>query len=646
MEENIYRPISNEPMAELQRQINLYREAAYAYYNTGDTIMSDEDFDNLRQTLINKGMDLSAVGAPIIPGENRKHTFPMLSLGKVPVKEYEMDFTKSKEIVNKLRRFQPDITDSTPILATFKLDGCGIDLLYEGGLLVDAITRGNGTEGKSVFKKMYSRLPIKLKDSNFTGSLRGEFVMKKSTFIAKYADDYKNPRNLVSGILGDQTLDDERVQDVDLLLYSVNGLWHISEQMETVKLPKQFLHTPTKAKISNIKSIYNKFRDCRNDFEYPTDGIVLQLINPEKFIGDSHEPYHMIAVKFPPVRTKTKIKYVELNLRKSGEYIPKLILEPVDVDGSTVSQCAAYNWGYIMEYGLLPGAEIEIGKNGDIIPYVQSVITPASFDTCNVVTYPSENAEIVLGEGDKLPKDSYISGVHCFKVSGNSAKIKRERFIQQCRRLEIKGFGWSTFNNLYDMVEGNFIELFNPINMQDAILAEYISGKATRRKWVSAIKEIKENMTLYWFIGMMSFPNVGWAVAEQAARKASHVDYNFSGLDRSVVDNLFNGSYAKELGIAIQAFKQYGGKIEPFRPKIENYEATYEMTGTPNVEGFKTKEDIKKKLFKWEHTSLNKNTTYLITNDKMSKTNKMKKAEANGTIILTYAEAIALHDNK
>ena len=102
----------------------------------------------------------------------------------------------------------------------------------------------------------------------------------------------------------------------------------------------------------------------------------------------------------------------------------------------------------------------------------------------------------------------------------------------------------------------------------------------------------------------------------------------------------------KELGIAIKKFKEYGGHIEPYHVEVKEYEATYEMTGSPNVEGFKTKEDIQRKLYKWEHTPLTKTTKYLVTNDKNSKTNKMKKAEANGTVILTYAEAIALHDKK
>ena len=651
--EQTFRTINNNPATDLENKINLWREASYAYYNSGETIMSDENFDSLSDYLKCQGVDLSEVGAPITPGQERNHTFPMLSLGKVKVFTDKLGDEKKASIINNLNRYA-QVFDHTKILVTYKLDGCGIDLIYENGLLVDAITRGNGTTGKSVFKKMFRRLPTKLENS-FTGSLRGEFVMKKQTFIDKYSDDYANPRNLIAGILGDQNLNDSRIDDVDLKLYSINGIWHISEKFNASKdgdglngIPFDMCHESSEFYVQDLSAIYEFMKDNRSRFEYPTDGFVVQIKGPsEEFKGDSHEPYHMIAVKFPPVKAITRVKYVELNLRKSGEYIPKLILDPVECDGSTVSRCAAYNWGYITEFGLFPGAKIEIGKNGDIIPYVQNVLERGSIDDCHIVTHVSENAEILPGSnGDKLPTGTYLIGVHLYKDSANSDKIKRERFIQQCYRMELKGFGWSAFNSLYDYVNGDFIELFNPINLQKTMLMEVFPGTATRKKWINCINTLKDRMTLYWFIGMMSFPRCGWAMAKQVARKASHLDYDFSGLEKSVIENLFTGEYSKELGSAINRFRSYGGHIEPEKEEVTEYEATYEMTGVPNAGSFKTKEDVQKYLYKWQHTPLTKKTTYLITNDKNSKTNKMKKAEANGTVIITYAEAIELHRQK
>ena len=651
--EQTFRTINNNSATDLETKINLWREASYAYYNSDETIMSDENFDSLSDYLRHQGIDLSEVGAPITPGQERNHTFPMLSLGKVKVFTDELSDEKKASIINNLNRYV-QVFDHTKILVTYKLDGCGIDLIYENGLLVDAITRGNGTTGKSVFKKMFKRLPTKLENS-FTGSLRGEFVMKKQTFVDKYSEDYANPRNLIAGILGDQNLNDSRIDDVDLKLYSINGIWHISEKFNASKdgnglngIPFDMCHESSEFYIQDLPAIYEFMKVNRSRFEYPTDGFVVQIKGPsEEFKGDSHEPYHMIAVKFPPVKAITRVKSVELNLRKSGEYIPKLILDPVECDGSTVSRCAAYNWGYITEFGLFPGAQIEIGKNGDIIPYVQNILECSSIDDCHVITHTSENAEILPGSnGDKLPTGAYLIGVHLYKDSANSDKIKRERFIQQCYRMELKGFGWSAFNSLYDYVNGDFIELFNPINLQETMLMEVFPGTTTRKKWINCINTLKDRMTLYWFIGMMSFPRCGWAMAKQVARKASHLDYDFSGLEKSVIENLFTGEYSKELSSAIDRFRSYGGHIEPEKEEVTEYEATYEMTGVPNAGSFKTKEDVQKYLYKWQHTPLTKKTTYLITNDKNSKTNKMKKAEANGTIVITYAEAIELHRQK
>ena len=95
--------------------------------------------------------------------------------------------------------------------------------------------------------------------------------------------------------------------------------------------------------------------------------------------------------------------------------------------------------------------------------------------------------------------------------------------------------------------------------------------------------------------------------------------------------------------MAIMKFKEYGGKLAPERDENRVAEATYEMTGNPNVPGYKTKADIVKQLNKWDHTSLKKGTTYLITDSKSSSTNKMSKARSLGITILTYEEALILH---
>ena len=138
---------------------------------------------------------------------------------------------------------------------------------------------------------------------------------------------------------------------------------------------------------------------------------------------------------------------------------------------------------------------------------MQNILECSSIDDCHVITHASENAEILSGSnGDKLPTGAYLIGVHLYKDSANSDKIKRERFIQQCYRMELKGFGWSTFNSLYDYVNGDFIEIFNPINLQETMLMEVFPGTTTRKKWINCINTLKDRMTLYWFIGMMSFP--------------------------------------------------------------------------------------------------------------------------------------------
>lgn len=639
----------------LEQLISKWNQASWYYYNTDTTMMSDEEFDNLTQYLIENGIDLSQVGAPISSSNDKKiHRLRMRSLGKVKVSqapENEKEFSDyyKEAVVNKLKRYNVDINSDTDILVSWKYDGCAIDIEYVNGYPVDAITRGNGTEGESVYDKIKHLIPMHLAngDEAFSGSIRGEVLMRKQVFMEKYAEKYANPRNLVSGILGDDDINDPRKMDIELQLYSVNGIYAINQIFKNLKSdkPETFVKA-VQLKIKDLPIIYSTYKEIRPDFEYPTDGIVIQLAAvTDKFIGNDHEPYHMIAIKFPPKRAITTVKYVEFNLRKSGEFIPKLILEPVEVDGSTVSQCAAYNYGYVVEHKLYPGAKIEIGKSGDIIPYVQSVIEYGNEDF-HFEDYPSGNSEMVTGKGKNLPLNSYVDGIHLYSSNfEESIKIKRERFISQCYSLEIKGFGWATFNNLFDMVEGKFIELFNPINLTSQMLEGYISGDKSKLKWIKAIENVKQNMTLYWLIGMQHIPGCSWSHAKQLARKSSGLSYDFSGLTKTVIESCSpGGENHKKIGEFITLFKQYGGKIAPEYPENQEYEATYEMTGEPNVSGYKTKADIVKRLNRWEHTSLKKGTTYLITDSKTSTTNKMSKAYKLGITILTYTEAIEMHN--
>lgn len=647
---NIYLDNQIEPIEDLQNKIALWLEASHYYYNTDETLMSDEEFDSLTEYLVQHGVNLDEIGAPTTASVKVKHRLPMRSLGKVKVKKTidGEEFTESikSKIAEKLKRYG-DISSDTKLLGSWKYDGCAVDIEYKNGFAIDAITRGNGSEGESIYQKIKHIIPMKLycEGVAFTGSIRGEVLMKKSIFAEKYAEKYANPRNLVSGILGDENLDDERKFDLSLKLYSVNGL-RSTKSLGSIETDKIECFTSFDTLyFDELKNYYYTKQENRSLQEFPTDGIVIQFADEnvsDEFKGNSHEPYHMIAIKFPPKRAKTKIISVELNLRKSGEFIPNLRLEPTFIDGSTVRACNGYNWGYLIAHGLFPGAEIEIGKNGDIIPYVQSVINPvdAKFQ---IEEYSSGNMELFVGDSDKLPDNAFVEGVHLYSRNADSPKIRKERFISQCYALEFKGFGWSTFNSLYDLVDGDFVELFNPLNLVNEMLAPYISGEKTRRKWISCMNNFKENATLYWFIGALRVPGCSWAHAKQFARKASGLEYSFSGLNRSVIEYCLNGPGYKEIGMAIMKFKEYGGKLAPERDENRVAEATYEMTGNPNVPGYKTKADIVKQLNKWDHTSLKKGTTYLITDSKSSSTNKMSKARSLGITILTYEEALILH---
>ena len=367
-------------IAELEE---LIREHRRLYYNEQPEI-PDETFDAYVDELTeldSQNTALREVGAPVAPDvtglPSKQHRIPMGSLDKVP--EDRLDFWCNKV--------------GAPFLVQEKYDGISMELEYEKGVLVDAITRGDGFTGEVVthnaihFKNVRRKLPIP-----FSGSVRGEVICRLSVFEKYFVDEgFANPRNTVSGTVrkkhGDLTLN----RHFEIFIYDVVGEeTEFETEKEKVKFIRKNLKLATgecffDQDVDGIRKIFKEYAGDseseetgkRQALDYDIDGLVIRAdsLARQRELGEvGNRPRYMAAYKFVSEGKETILKNVEWSLGLAGRVTPVARLEPVEVSGVTVSNATLHNFDNIRSLDLRLGDLVLVERKGDVIPQVVKVL--------------------------------------------------------------------------------------------------------------------------------------------------------------------------------------------------------------------------------------------------------------------------------
>lgn len=350
---------------ELEAAIRHHRNV---YYN-GRPQISDADFDTLVEALKKLAPDspvLSEVGAPVVENK-RDHTIPMGSLDKVK----EEDFLKWA-------------ADKGLLIAQEKYDGISIDLEYDRGQLVAAITRGDGITGEVVTPNaIWQNVQLTLPEQ-FTGALRGEVVLFKSTFDQYFASEgFANPRNTVAGLVrrrgaGSNLNGHFHVRYFDV----VDSLDHERFASETEKM--QFIYYTLDLETAYteygldgdaVMALFQGYSAKRPDLDYEIDGLVLKVDDAklQKQLGSTqNRPRWACALKFENQGAWTTLKAIDWQLGVGGRLTPVARLEGVQVAGVTVQNATLHHIDYIKSLGnfLQPGDRVYVERAGDVIPQV------------------------------------------------------------------------------------------------------------------------------------------------------------------------------------------------------------------------------------------------------------------------------------
>ncbi len=373
----------------------------YLYHVEARPEISDAKFDELfrrlqkleaeHRELITPDSPTQRVGAEALTEfETVEHVVPMLSLDST---QDEQDVRRFHE---RVRKALGEGVEPKYILQP-KLDGASMELVYERGVLVRAVTRGNGRAGEAVTENVRTipSVPLRLRTEERAApallALRGEVMMYISDFqsfnaglIERGAEPYASPRNSAAGAVRQLDPSVTASRKLDLLVYDVlaaDGA-RLTSDSEGVRAIRDWgFKVPERTKVAHsleeILEYQAEFGALRDDLDYEIDGVVIKLddLGARAAMGStSHHPRWALAYKFEPRQEVTRIDKIDVQVGRTGILTPVALLRPVVVGGVTVSRASLHNRAELERKDLREGDTVRIQRAGDVIPQVVEVI--------------------------------------------------------------------------------------------------------------------------------------------------------------------------------------------------------------------------------------------------------------------------------
>ena len=449
------------------------------YYNEDKPLISDMEYDALMRELKQLEQKYPELLGNNENGENSptekiggtasekfskvRHRVPMLSLSNTyNISEIE-DFDKRiKKII--LSENVKNHSKELEYILELKLDGLSISLIYENGVLVQAVTRGDGQIGEDVTENIMEikTIPKKLK-KNVSLEVRGEIILPISSFnrINQEREDdgedvFANPRNAASGTIRqlDKTIVAERGLDC-YLYYLVNAEnYGINTHLESIEYIEKLGFKTTKIfeKYTDFKELeksIDKWHNNRKKLDYETDGLVIKVNNfalYETLGYTTKSPRWAIAYKFPAEQVKTKLMDITFQVGRTGVITPVAELKAVNLSGSVVKRASLHNFDEIRRKDIKIGDNVIVEKAAEIIPQVVNVVfddrTGQEIEIQEPTNCPVCNSELAHEEGlvalkchnplcpEKVKRQiAYFVSRDAMNISGLGDKIV-EKFIE------------------------------------------------------------------------------------------------------------------------------------------------------------------------------------------------------------------------
>ena len=455
---------AKERIDHLIKEINRHN---YQYYMLDNPTISDYDFDQLLQELIDLEAAHPELRRPDSPTqrvggevtkhfESAAHLYPMQSLGN----------TYSQEDLGEFdRRVREMLAEPPAYVCELKYDGVAISLIYENGTLARAVTRGDGTRGDVVTANVRTipTVPLQLQgDFPPLIEVRGEIIMPFSRFEQLNAEreeigeaPFANPRNAASGSLKLQDSSEVAKRGLDFKIYFALGeqLPENNHFDRLLKLHEWGFRKPdVMEKVADLDGVFrflHSWDEKRKTLPYPIDGVVIKVndFEQQRQVGaTAKSPRWAIAYKFKAERVSTKLLSVDFQVGRTGIITPVANLSPVSLAGTVVKRATLNNRDFMAEMDIREGDSLFVEKGGEIIPKIVGVdyekrlpdVRPVSF----ITHCPVCGTELQQAEGE--------AGIFCPNADHCAPQIKSrlEHFIAR-KAMNIDSLGEGKIDMLF-----------------------------------------------------------------------------------------------------------------------------------------------------------------------------------------------------
>lgn len=655
----------------LKAQIDEYR---YRYHVLDDPMITDEIYDSLTRelrSLEEQHPDLLTAdsptqrvgGKPLDKFESFPHSRPMLSLNDA------FDETEIEKWIERISKLIADQKFDFHI--DLKMDGLACALIYEDGILVRGLTRGDGRIGEDVTSniKTIKSIPLRLRrdkdlsKSFYTGitEVRGEIMLYKDDFKKINLErkknnlpEFMNPRNTAAGTV--RQLDPSLVAERPLKFHAYSLIKEgIETKTEEYKIASKLGFIVNKQAViaksfEDIKKSIIKWEGDRRLLPFNTDGLVITVNDKSLFarLGSvGKAPRGAIAYKYAPEQATTKVKDIFISIGRTGAATPVAMLEPVVIAGSLVQMATLHNEGEIARKDIRNGDTVAVHKAGDIIPEVIEPFKKLRDGSEKVFVMPQNCPEC----NTKLIKQKVEDAVWRCPNNRCPARLSNQlSHFASKSALDIEGLGEKNVELLLqnDLVK-NAADIYK-LKQEDLLKLERFA-ELSASKLVNAIAQKKEP-ELHRFIYALGIRHVGAQTAVDLANKYQ----DFNALKKATIDDLVAvegiGEVVAESVVAwfenpdnqnlIEDFDELN--VKPKKIKIEKSKITgkkFAVTGSlETMSRDEAAEKIRSKGATFQ-SSVGKDTDYLVAGGNVG-SSKLEKAKKFETEVLNEKQFLAL----
>ena len=663
-------------VAQMRQLIQLLAQHNHAYYVMDQPTIADSEYDQLFHQLkaleqqypelIQSDTPTDKVGGTPLPKfENMTHTVPMLSLGNVFHQEDLLAFARRIEERLPNQKIQYDVE--------LKFDGLAISLWYENGILIRAVTRGDGETGEVITQnvKTIRNLPKVLSSDQVAVpqllEVRGEVLIPKAGFNklnaeneAKGEKTFANPRNAAAGSL--RQLDPNVAASRPLAFYAYgiaqcepdHGLSSMSESLNWLTHfgfavgERHFICDS----IQQVQQKYEQINAERPNLSVEIDGMVIKVddLKQQQQLGFlSREPRWATAYKFPAVAALTTVENIDWQVGRTGALTPVARLNPVVVGGVTVSNVTLHNIGEIHRLDVRIGDTVSVYRSGDVIPKVEKVwpeFRPANAVAVDLpANCPVCDSPVVMPEGEALARCS--GGLYCA-----AQRIEAIRHFVSRKALDIEGLGDRWVESLLHLnLLNDVADIYSLHQHREQLLTIEKMGEKSVQNLFDAIENSKKT-TLASFIYALGIRGVG----ETTARMLANTFQTLAALQQADLESLKKTPDVGEITAEwiidffqaphnlevvqrlLDAGIHWDAPVAPTRQPLNG--ESWVITGTLSQMGRDQATQMLQALGARVSGSVSSKTKCVVAGEKAG--SKLEKAEKLGVQVLSEQEFIAL----